>query len=192
VPSSCAYAAESQSFVCPPTTRGGLTITRSFTLLDASGAPQSQFDPSTTAAVRTNTRVVGRLTTGLVTTTIDDVRELTLSGLRSGTHVLNGSSTTIVVDSSSTGGLPALKSTVTTTITDLVLPSPTAENAWPTSGTVAVDALVELGSRRVLPATHTVITFNGTSEAAVAITTGGSTSQCIVNLARPLSFSCTS
>jgi hypothetical protein len=192
VPSSCAYTAASQSFVCPPTTRSGLTVTRSFTLLDASGLPQSQFDPRSTSAVRTNTKIAGKVTTGLFDTTIDEVRELTLSGLLTGTHVLNGHSTTIVVDSASLGDSAlTLKTTITTTISDLVLPSSTGANTWPKSGTVTIDTVDEMGSSSATLTTHVVITFDGTSKATATVTTGGSTSRCIVDLANPLLSTCT-
>src|SRR6476659_3221875 len=42
--SRCAYQATSQSFTCTPVVASGVTVNQSFTLLDASGAPQSAFD----------------------------------------------------------------------------------------------------------------------------------------------------
>ena len=45
LPSSCTYVAATSRFVCPTVTVTGLTITQSYTLLDASGTPQSAFDP---------------------------------------------------------------------------------------------------------------------------------------------------
>ena len=47
----CPYAAASQSFVCTPFSANGVSINQSFTLLSASGAPQSAFDAATTAAI---------------------------------------------------------------------------------------------------------------------------------------------
>jgi hypothetical protein len=86
----CAYAPVSQSFVCPPATASGLTINQSFTLLTTSGAKQSAFDHATTESVRMNTAVAGSVSSEGATLTLDGQEELTLSGLVTGRHTING------------------------------------------------------------------------------------------------------
>jgi hypothetical protein len=63
-PSSCSYDATTKSFVCPNVTVTGVTVSRSFTLLDKDGTPQSQYDKTTTAAVRMKSSFAGTITSG--------------------------------------------------------------------------------------------------------------------------------
>jgi hypothetical protein len=189
MPSTCIYSASSQSFTCPTVTTGGLTLTQSYTLLDASGKPQSQFDPSTTAAVRTTMKGTGTVsltgsnTTGLLT--VDEQQDQTLSGLLTGTHVLNGTMTMHMSGPLSIGTTTtSMNSTTTMTTTNLMLPQAGA-SAWPTSGTITEDmtSTVDAGSPAV--STHLTMTFNGTSKVAVVITLGGITQRCTMDMANP-------
>ena len=191
VPSTCSYSASSQSFSCPTVTMGGLTITQSYTLLDASGKPQSQFDPNTTAAVRTTMSGAGTLTlTGFNTggsLTIDQQQDMTLSGLLIGTHVLNGTMTMHMSGAMSTGTTTTpVNSTMTMTTTNLVLPTAhTGATAWPTSGTITEDMTTALDAGFLAAPIHMTMTFNGTSKIAVVITIGTSTQRCTMDLANP-------
>ena len=182
-PTSCPYSATVQSFVCAPISESGITFNQSFTLLNASGGKQAAFDPATTAAVRTNATVGGTLVEQGTTLTVDGQQELTLSGLVSGPHVLDGAGTIslagTVTDATSTY---PVNITVSTAIASLVLPPNASEQAWPTSGKITVDVNGSIGPLTVSQA-RTTITFSGTSTVDVTMTGGGLTKSCKVNLA---------
>lgn len=173
-PSSCAYASGTQSFTCPSVTVNGVTIARSFTLLDASGASQSAFDKATTAAVRVNSIVSGAVTgTGA---TIADTSAMTLSGLLTGTHTLDGVDHAHLNVTSSTG---TVATNITTTISGLVLPA--QKGGYPASGTITTTT-----ASASSPATsfNTIrLSFNGTSKVAVTMTTSVTTRSCTLDLA---------
>jgi len=184
VPSQCAYAAASQSFVCAPVTSAGLTFNQSFTLLDAAGTKQAAFDENTTTAVRANSALAGTLTTGGTTFTVDGQQALTLSGLLSGKHILDGTSTTHVAGTLVEGETQVpFTTTITTTITSLAVPVATSGTPeWPASGTIVVEASTAVGP--VTPAsTKVTITFSGSSTAMVSIVGPGFAQTCKVNLA---------
>ena len=195
VPSTCSYSASSQSFICPTVVMAnGLTVTQSYTLLDASGKPQSQFDPGTTAAVRTKMSAAGTLTlTGSTsgTLTIDQQQDMTFSGLLTSTHVLNGLSTVHMSGAISTGTTTTpTNSTLTMTTTNLVLPPVNGDAiAWPTSGTLTEDMTNgDAGSPAL--STHLTMTFNGTSQVAVVITIGTTTQRCTIDMAKTSALAC--
>jgi hypothetical protein len=184
VPSNCGYAASSGSFVCPAVSAGGLSFTRSFTLLDASGAAQSQFDPATTASVRMHTATSGTVASVGSTTTIDGTQDLTVSGLTTGVHVLDGTSTMHLTGSLGSGfasGPLPMDMAINMTISKLVLPSAASGSKYPTSGTVTLDETSPLGG----PAQtlHMQMTFSTTGTVVVTITEGSFTSRCTVDLA---------
>jgi hypothetical protein len=178
-PSSCSYSSASQSFTCPTVTASGITFTRSFTLLSASGTPQSQFDPAATAAVRTNSTATGTITTDGSTITLDGQDALTLSGILTGVHVLNGTSV-MNVHGTDAGSTTPYAMSITTTIADLVLPATPADK-WPKSGRILVDIT---DSMQGSPATmHLAMTFNGTSKVVVTMVSDGFSMTCTVDLA---------
>jgi hypothetical protein len=182
-PTKCPYSAAVQSFVCTSISESGITIDHSYTLLGASGAKQSAFDPASTAAVRANTTVAGTLVEQGTTLTIDGQQELTLSGLIAGPHALNGTSTIslagTVEDETSTYPIDI---TVATTIANLVLPPNGTAQSWPSSGKITVDVNGSIGPLTV-SAARTTITFNGTSTVDVTMTGGGLSQSCKVDLA---------
>lgn len=192
-PASCSYDTTSKSFICPSVSVTGITVTRSFTVLDASGSPQSQFDQRTTAAVRMKTSIAGTVTTGSTSMMVDQQQEITLSGLLSGTHALDGSSLGHVVGTVN-GGTSTVPVNITTgtTITNLVLPAAASGvNRWPRSGTVVVTVAHALGVAGFPAMTSTAsITFNGTSKAAVVVTTAGFTSRCTLDLSGQSAMTC--
>jgi hypothetical protein len=185
-PTRCAYSATVQSFVCTPISESGITINQSFTLLTASGAKQSAFDAATTDAVRANTTVAGTLVEQGTSLNLSGQQQITLSGLVSGPHVLNGTSTLTaagtVVDG--TTSYP-VNITVATSIANLVLPAheSTSSQLWPSSGSVTVDVNGSIGPVSVSQA-RTVITFSGTSTVNVTMTGGGVTKSCKVDLTK--------
>lgn len=185
VPSGCAYDGASRSFTCPLVTVSNLRISQSYTLLDASGAPQSAFNKATTAAVRMKSTAAGTLTSGASTITIDDQRDVTLSGLLTGVHTLNGTSLTHTTGTIGTGttALP-IAMTAATTITNLVLPKSPGVNSWPQSGSIAT-TITDAGFGAERTSTFT-IAFNGTSTATITVTGGGMDYTFTVDLAHPV------
>ncbi len=177
--SSCSYSSASQDFTCPTVTASGLTFTRSFTLLSASGTPQSQFDPAATAAVRTNSALAGTITSDGSTITVDGQDELTLSGILTGVHVLNGTSVMNVHGTDAESTTPYSMS-ITTTTANLVLPATPADK-WPKSGSILMDVTDSMqGSPMTM---HMTMTFNGTSKVVVTMSSDGLSVNCTVDLA---------
>ena len=183
-PATCPYSATVQSFVCTPISESGITVNQSFTLLSGSGATQSAFDAATTDAVRANTTVGGTLVEQGTTLDVTGQQELTLSGLVSGPHVLNGTSSLTaagtVVDETTTY---PVNITVSTSIANLVLPvnETGSSQVWPSSGTITVDVNGSIGPVSVSQA-RTVITFTGTSTVNVTVSGGGLSKSCKVDL----------
>lgn len=184
-PAKCPYSATVQSFVCTPISQSGITINSSFTLLSGAGAKQSAFDPTSTNAVRANTTVAGTLVEQGTSLNVNGQQELTLSGLVSGPHVLNGTSSITlagtVADDASTY---PINITVATSIANLVLPANEGGSSqlWPSSGTITVDVNGSIGPVSVSQA-RTVITFSGTSTVNVTVSGGGLSKSCKVDLA---------
>lgn len=173
-PSACAFSSSSQSFTCPTITTSGFTIARSFTLLDASGAPQSAYDKSTTAAVRVNSTVNG----GAMEVGVADTSVMTLSGLLGGTHTLDGVDHAHLTGNLATG---IVTTDVSTTIAGLVIPA--QKGAYPPAGTITTTSA--LASSPTASATTIKLTFSGTSKVAVVITTALTTKSCTLDLANP-------
>ena len=191
VPSSCSYDAASKSFACPTVTVSGVTVSRQFTLFDASGNAQSAFDRSSTAAVRMQTTFAGTVASGGTTMTLDQQQDYTLSGLLTGVHTLNGTSLGHVTGTVSNGSTTTpIASTITTTTTGLVLPrSSTGAERFPAGGTIAAQTVTTIGA---LPpvTTNVLVAFDGSSKAAVTITAGGRTTRCTVDLTRESATLC--
>jgi hypothetical protein len=188
-PSTCAYASASQNFVCPTVTVSGLAIAQSFTLLDAAGKPQSEFGATTTAAVRVKSSVTGTLTADGSNLTVEQNQELTLSGLLTGNHVLNGTSMGSMNGTVASGStVQSLAITSSTSIVNLV-PSKNA-GGWPASGTVTEDMTTSFAPSVGPVTVHLVLTFNGTSKVGASITVGGTIEHCTIDLSNPAS-SCT-
>lgn len=187
VPSQCAYASGSQSFVCAPLSFNGLTYDRSFALLTTSGAPQAAFDPATTDAVRTMTSVTGTMsfsgltgssTSGSISSTVDDHSTMTLSGLLSGRHVLNGQDD-LKLTTTGLGSAPFI-TTMTTTISGLVPPANGSHYPQAGSITAVMSGLdAGLGSSTF----SMTMVFNGTSKVDVTMVDGGTTTHCTLDLA---------
>jgi hypothetical protein len=178
-PAGCNYDASSRHFVCPTLSGDGITVTRSFALLDLSGNSQSQFDPKTTAAVHTSATTTGSIVDGGGTLVIDGQQELTLSGLLAGNHLLNGTSVISLHGADADGANP-FDFSVSATYTNLALPSSPADR-WPRSGSILVDLTETFAD--LVSTTHMQLTFNGTSKVAVVVITDGVTTRCTVDLA---------
>lgn len=182
-PDACPFNSTTQMFVCPGTTVNGITVSRSFQLLDASNTPQSTFSRATTAAIRVVTDLSGTITstTGATTTTAfvahDDA---TLSGLLTGVHTLNGNGNANAIITA--GGVTHTVA-ATQTITDLVLPKRGSANRYPESGAITVNVTIATGL--VSQNLRVTITFNGSSTAMVVITSDGVTHACTIDLSKP-------
>ena len=191
-PSLCAYSTDTGFFVCPTRTTDGLTITSMYRLIDAAGNTQSQLT-NQTSAIETKMTVKGTpssqspLSTG-GPMTLDESSDMTLSGIHSDTHILDGVSTTTMTGSFDVGGTTVpINTTMAQTTTDLVLPKGSAGQRWPQSGTIAFDETSNLLSvdPNAPETTHLVMTFNGTSVVTVTITDAFGTSTCHFDMANP-------
>lgn len=201
VPSACTYVAASQSFTCPTQTVNGVTLTLSYTLLDAAGHPQSSPNVATTAAVRTLSTIKGTLTLvaggpGSIagTLTVDRTEDMTLSGLLTGVHTLNGTASGTSVSAATLNGQSLNFTSVDkSTTTNVVLPKSGSTSFWPLSGTITSDQSITStsGSLSGLKSTiHTVITFNGSASMVVTVTIDGVTSTCTINMQNPTTTTC--
>lgn len=184
-PGQCTYTAASGFFVCPTLTTDGLTVTRMYRLIDAAGNSQLALDAQT-SAIETKMTVKGtpispsQFSTG-GPMTIDGSSDMTLSGIGTDKHTLNGVSTTTLSGSFDVNGTSVpIRSTVVQTTTNLVLPNAKAGQRWPQSGTMAFDETSNFlsTSLNTPETTHLVMTFNGTSIVTVTITDPFGTSTC--------------
>jgi hypothetical protein len=192
VASSCQLDPASQVFVCAPVAGGWLTLNQSYVLLDAAGGKQSAFDPTTTKGVSVTNAVSGQNTDQGNTLTVDGQETLDLAGIGSARHTLNGTSLTLTTSVSATNLThPPVQSTITTKITDLVIPVvPSGQPlAWPLSGTIAMKTIAEFGETLPTGGTSTTsvttLTFNGSSVVTMSLTTpSGGIQTCRIDLAR--------
>ncbi len=203
-PSACSYSESVQGFVCPTVTSGGLTFNVTYFLYDAAGHSQKQGDALTTASIRTVTDAKGTTSMSSMngtdgTVTLSNHGEMTMTGLLTSTRILNGSSTSHY-DMTLTGSTALHAVMDMTTVTkDLTLPTQTAAQPWPLSGTITADGknATSSGTAATLTTiTHSVITFTGTST-ATAVTTmttpaGSVTMTCTMDLSGKTAPSCTS
>ena len=185
-PIGCAYNSASLAFTCPTVTSNGLTVTQDYTLLTSANTPQSSFDAATTNAVRQHIAIAGTAVSGGESIDVAVDQTFTLSGLLSDTHVLDGVQT---ANLSSPGF--NLTEQVTTTVSSLVLPQRGSSNRYPRSGTIAMTLLDSDTAGGASSTLSFVITFNGSSTAAVDVTTDGVVQHCTVNLAGSGQLACT-
>jgi hypothetical protein len=183
---NCAFSSTTSRVECPANTHGGLTITRSYSLLDASGAVQQAFDTALTNTVNVTTSVTGTRThhNSSATSTVNSSSDFTVTGLASG-------STQRTVDGkaagteTTTGTKDSVAFTATRiagdTTTGLVIPIQNGRPTYPTAGTVirAMQATVTpAGSAASTSSRREVITYDGSATATVVITQDGVTKNC--------------
>ncbi len=191
VPSSCPFDTAAQAFVCAPVTGGWLTLDQRYVLMDAAGGKQSAFDPATTTGLSVTNAVSGQNTDQGNTLKVDGQQTLDLTGIGSARHTLNGTSLTLTTYVSATNLThPPIESTITTKITDLVIPVvPSGQPiAWPLSGTIALKTIAEYGEPLPTGGTSVTsvatLTFNGSSVVTLSMSLpGGGIRTCRVNLA---------
>lgn len=169
--SNCSYDSATQRFLCPPLSKDGLTLVRSFAVYDAGGEAMSAYDSLLTASANFRTTVSGVHVALAGKDTIARQRDLTVTGLagRETSRVWNGTG------SRSDGGYRQ-DATVTRTyhttdgvaFVDVTVSLPRSEHPWPMSGTVTrhvvgTATVVRDGVTRSMSVDKTVtITFNGT------------------------------
>lgn len=190
-PGRCPYSASTGFFVCPDVVVNGMTITRMFRLIDAAGNSQSKPDGQTSALESVNT-VKGTMSppAGFAsngTVALNDSSDMTLSGIRTEQHTLNGfSKGTMVGTFTSNGVTVPLNNVLTQTTNNVVLPNAKAGQKWPQSGSITIDDSSDIdavGSSVVT--THVVMTFNGTSIVTVTFTDTFGTTTCHFDMANP-------
>jgi hypothetical protein len=187
---SCTYAAATQHFDCPTPASPTITTTQWFMLFDAAGAPQSRWDAGTTDALRLYQAVHGHLVSSHDSLNLDTRQDLTVGGLLSGRHTLNGTQVAHFDDFSTVTGSELLLTDVSQQLANVVL-NGSADHAiaWPLSGTLTSDIAEARGP---LPSMHihSVITFNGTSKVQATVTIDGvSSPPCTLDLTSPF-FNC--
>ena len=132
--------------------------------------------------------VSGTTTTNSSTTTIDGHGDHTLSGLLTGVHTLNGSSTTAIETSITVSGSTVNSSvTLTETTTNLVLPRRGTAERYPQSGSISFGMTSTGGTGFDV---HVTITFDGPNIATMVITSGKSTQTCKVDLSGKKQLQC--
>lgn len=175
-PVNCTLNSSTQRLECASTTRGSLTVTRSYAFWDAGDLPQSQYDPQLTARANIQTRIVGQRSGANWSASVDRSRNMTVTGL-AGTETQrtwNGNGTSAVTRSrhNDSGDERSYDITCTLTVTNVVVPVPNGDERFPLSGTITHHCVVSFvgGPRdgQTVERTATV-TFNGTATATVTV-----------------------
>jgi hypothetical protein len=162
-PTGCPYDAGTGWSVCTSTGAGGITRTLRYQFRDAGGAAQPAFDDTLTASIEVQSTIIGTTRRNGHTRTVDDHRDLIVSGLagEETTRTWNGTGSTSHSDSSG-AGLRTVQSN--TTVADVVVPAPFTRDSWPLSGTITTHLVTSSGVDVTL-----VLTFNGTRYASLTV-----------------------
>lgn len=182
-PSHCPYDAASGRFVCATVSASGVTVTRSFTLYDAAGAPQSAFGDQT-AKVRVDQTATGTITSTVPpagTTAIADTGYKVVSNFRAGRPTVDGEDRVHMTQTHAGPDGRPLTATITVRQTIAGLVAPAAGARFPSAGTITQD-MTMAGAYGTTTA-HAVITFDGSSVMHMTVTVGGMTTTCNVDLA---------
>jgi hypothetical protein len=171
--------------VCAPVIHDGLTVTRSFSFLDASGVVQPAFDAAKTNTVNVQNKVSGTVTHhSTATSTVNSSSDFTVGGLASGStqRTVDGKSAGSENTTGTRDGVAfTVARTAGDTTTGLVIPIQNGERTFPTAGTVirAMQATVtKAGSSPSTSSRREVITYDGSATAKVVITHDGVTKNC--------------
>jgi hypothetical protein len=190
-PGRCPYSASTGFFVCQDLVVNGITITRIFRLIDAAGNSQSKPDAQTAVLEMVNT-VKGTMSAPAGfgsngTVTLNDSSDMTLSGIRTEQHTLNGFSKDAMVGTFESNGVTLpLNSVITQTTNNVVLPNAKAGQKWPQSGSITIDDTSDIETGASSPVTtHVVMTFNGTSVVTITFTDTFGTTTCHFDMANP-------
>jgi hypothetical protein len=189
----CRYNDTEGRWVCPPITRDGLTLHRSFAYMDGDGNPMRRFDPLLTASTNTRNAVVGALQRDNATVRIRSGGELTVSGLLGNetTYILDGREvgrreTELVSDQGTANTrLEFANQTLAVVIPVIRRAEGTASShRWPLSGqTIRTHALtVTRNGNANSERWRETTTFNGTAIVPVEIVSARGTRSCLRNL----------
>ena len=181
--SSCAFSSTDNRVTCAAVTRRGLTIDRSFSYLDASGAVQQAFDTATTNTVNAQTTVSGtRIHHDNDTSTVKSKSDITVAGLASGStqRTVNGtaSGTESTVGTNDDGVHFTATRVAGDTISGVIIPLQNGRPTYPTAGSIvrSMQATVALdGQTPTTSSRREVITFDGSSTAQITVTQDGVT-----------------
>jgi hypothetical protein len=182
---NCVFSTTTNRLECPTITHDGLTINRSFSFLDASGAVQQAFVRGTTNTVNVRKSVSGTVTHHeTVTSTVTGSSDLTVAGLASGStqRTVDGKSAGTDASTGTRDGVAFTASRAAgDTITGLVIPIQEDHPTFPTAGTIIRSMTATVTVTGKTPSTSSrreVITFDGSAIAKVVITHDGVTKNC--------------
>jgi hypothetical protein len=181
--STCVFAASDNRVTCAAAVRNGLTVNRSYSYLDASGAVQQVFDTLTTNTVNAKTSVSGTRTHhNNATSTVSSSSDITVAGLASGStqRTVNGTAagTESTTGTDSAGVAFTAVRVAGDTASGVVIPVVNGKATYPTAGTIvrSMEATVTLSGQTPTKSTRReVITFDGTSTAQISVTQDGVT-----------------
>jgi hypothetical protein len=169
---------------CAPVIHDGLTVTRSFSFLDAAGVVEQAFDAAKTDKVDVQNTVTGTVTHhSTATSTVNSSSDFTITGLASPStqRTIDGTASGSETTTGTRDGVAFTAMRTASDITSsLVIPIQNGRPTYPTSGTVtrSMEAKVTLGSSSSTSSRKEVITYNGTATANVMITHDGVTKTC--------------
>lgn len=164
------------SFECDDVEHDGLTLTRTCTFYDASGAVQTEYDPESTASVVIHAELSGSVDRMEWSATVDRVRDVEITGLAGDETELvwngTGSGTMSRIRQSSDGGEMQMSMSSTETATNVTVPVPRTEDGWPLSGTITKTVTMTVTGGPRDGTTHSrdvTITFDGSQYAEVTL-----------------------
>jgi hypothetical protein len=182
---ACAFSTTTNRLDCGPETHGGLTLTRSFSFLDAAGAAQQQFVRGTTNTVNVQRTVSGtRHHHETATSTVSSSSDLTVTGLASGSteRTVNAKAAGTETTTGTKDGVAFTATRIAgDTTTGLIIPIQDSRPTFPTAGTIIRAMQATITHDGEAPSTSSrreVVTFDGTSTATVVITQDGVTKNC--------------
>jgi hypothetical protein len=187
---ACTFSAASGVVTCGPTTRNGITVTRTSMYTTSAGVAQASRD-STTNTVVTTSLVSGTATRrDSSTSTVNEKSNQTVTGLVAGStqRTVNGASSgTEATTGTSKQGAFTANRTVGDTVAGVIVPVATAANPhpYPTAGTVirSMSATVAIsGQAATTSSRREVITYDGSATAKVVITMDGTIQNCTLPL----------
>lgn len=190
-PTICVFSTTTGRVTCPDvTTRKGLTVSRSFKFMDATGAVQ-QVPGTTTNTINEQVTVTGTVTRdeGEITSQVQENSDRTVGGLAAGStqRTVDGKSMASEQSSGKTDDGTAFTASrvVGDTVTGLVIPLQDGHPTFPTAGTIIREMTATIAMSGKSPATSSrreVITYDGSSTAKVVITKNGKTKNCTMPL----------
>jgi len=189
----CRYNAGEGRWVCPPITRDGLTLQRSFAYVDGDGNGMRRFDPLLTAATNTRNSIFGTLRRDNASIRIRSAGEMTVSGLlgEETTSILDGREigrreTEVATDQGEGSSLVEFSNRTVAVVMPRVRREEGAlpTRRWPLSGqTIRAHAVtVTRNGETNIERWRETTTFNGTAIVLVVIESPRGTRSCLRNL----------